>query len=117
MPDHRVDTIVEVSQHNNAKAGISGLLFYNSRNFLQLIEGEKAALDDLMARLSNDSRHSGIAMLEDNRIDNRSCGRWAMQRFDTAENPASRRFSILSQLPIGLSERVQTTILNFAKLN
>lgn len=117
LSDAAVDEIIETSQRNNAASGITGLLFYNNRNFLQLVEGEDAALKSLMARIASDPRHSGIVVLDNSMIGARNCEGWAMRRFMTSEDVAARRFTVLSELPGSLSEPVRDIILNFAKLN
>ncbi len=117
LSDGEVEKIVETSQRNNNAAGISGLLFYNNRNFLQLVEGEDAALKSLMTRIAHDPRHSGIVILDNSLIPKRNCGEWAMRRFSIGEDAASRRFAVLADLPSGLAPPVRDIILNFAKLN
>jgi hypothetical protein len=49
--------ILSVSRWNNARAGLTGLLLHLEGGFLQLLEGEAAALDRVFGRIRVDTRH------------------------------------------------------------
>lgn len=76
--------LLEHSQARNLEEGITGLLIYRfneefSRgNFVQALEGPNAAIDDVWHRISNDSRHHTIVVLEDEDITERAFGEWSM---------------------------------------
>ena len=44
LPREEVDAILAASARNNPERGITGLLLFNGRNFLQLLEGEESAV-------------------------------------------------------------------------
>ncbi len=112
-----VEGILSSSAQNNPSRGITGLLIYNGRNFLQLLEGEQAELVNLMTRIGKDSRHSGVSILFSGVIDQRTCPYWSMKRVLIAESVDVRRQQLERDLPPGLDEAVRTMILNFAMLN
>ncbi|MEA1618762.1 BLUF domain-containing protein [Erythrobacter sp. T5W1-R] len=112
-----VDAILATSARNNPAREITGLLLYNGRNFLQLIEGEEEALVALMLRITEDPRHSGITLLDRRAIEERSCPDWAMKRVLIAESIASRREMLERELPEGIAPEVRKMIVNFAVLN
>lgn len=112
-----VDAILATSARNNPAREITGLLLYNGRNFLQLIEGEEEALVSLMLRITEDPRHSGITLLDRRAIEERSCPDWAMKRVLIAESIASRREMLERELPEGIAPEVRKMIVNFAVLN
>ncbi|BDW80947.1 hypothetical protein MACH24_03850 [Erythrobacter sp. Dej080120_24] len=112
-----VDAILATSARNNPARGVTGLLLYNGRNFLQLLEGDKAELDSLMARISTDPRHSGVSILHSGEVAERTCPKWAMKRVIIAESVANRRQLLEQDLPAGLEGEVRRMILNFAVLN
>ena len=56
--------IVETSQRNNPRRGITGLLVYGGGMFLQWLEGPRPAVETLMATLSTDPRHETIVRLQ-----------------------------------------------------
>ena len=112
-----VDSILQASARNNPERGVTGLLLYNGRNFLQLLEGEESALVALMVRIGNDPRHTGVSVLERKVIEQRSCPGWAMKRVLIAESIAGRREQLERDLPAGLDEQTRQIVLNFATLN
>lgn len=112
-----VDAIVDTCARNNPARAVTGLLLYNGRNFMQLIEGEQADLISLMARIGEDDRHAGISILYSGGIEQRACPDWAMKRIAIAESIALRRQQLEADLPAGLKDQVRDTILNFAILN
>lgn len=71
-----------VAKLNNPKVDITGVLFYHNRRFLQVIEANKAALEDLMQRIANDNRHKNIVRLLDEPILNKSFSSWNMDSFN-----------------------------------
>lgn len=112
-----VDAILDTSARNNPARGITGLLLFNGRNFLQLLEGEDSEIASLMDRINGDARHSGVSVLDRRAIDARTCPDWAMKRVLIAESIASRREMLESDLPQGLDPELRKMIVNFAVLN
>lgn len=112
-----VEGILATSARNNPARGVTGLLIYNGRNFLQLLEGEKDEVDVLMARIAEDPRHNGVSVLHNSDIEDRTCPQWAMKRVLIAESVANRRQQLEQDLPQSLHRDVRKMILNFAVLN
>ena len=50
--------LLAVSRRNNASTGITGLLMYESRLFMQALEGPRAAVEALFQKISRDPRHA-----------------------------------------------------------
>ncbi len=71
-------TILAASRRNNARDGITGLLFFNGKRFLQAIEGEEAAVATTFARIQADGRHYGLVVLSNREVAAREFGEWAM---------------------------------------
>ncbi len=117
LPREEVDDILDTSARNNPARGITGLLLFNGRNFLQLLEGEEGEVSALMERINGDPRHSGVSVLDRRAIDTRTCPDWAMKRVLIAESIASRREMLERDLPQGLDPEVRKMIVNFAVLN
>jgi hypothetical protein len=112
-----VDAILDSSQRNNQARGVTGLLLYNGRNFLQLLEGEESELVTLMLKINSDTRHTGISMIERKTVDARACPDWAMQRIPIAQSVEKRREALAQQLPETLDGQTRKIITNFAILN
>ena len=66
------------SRSNNLERGITGMLLYGNGTFLQVIEGDDAAVDRLVDRISEDSRHDGIQLLGRREIQQRQYSDWSM---------------------------------------
>ena len=58
-------TLLETSRRNNEPAGLSGMLLYSSQSFLQILEGDPAALAATYARIAVDDRHTNLRLLLD----------------------------------------------------
>lgn len=63
-----LEEIAETGRRNNGRTGITGVLLHYNGNFLQLIEGEADAVNETFARISADSRHTGILKMQDKPI-------------------------------------------------
>ena len=117
LPREEVDSILATSARNNPARGITGLLLFNGRNFLQLLEGEEEEVAGLMATITADPRHAGVSVLDRRGIAERACPDWAMKRVLIAESIANRREMLERDLPQGLDPEVRKMIVNFAVLN
>ncbi|MEE4537440.1 MAG: BLUF domain-containing protein [Erythrobacter sp.] len=112
-----VQAILATSRRNNGARNVTGLLLYNGRNFLQLLEGEESELVSLMVRISHDPRHTGISMIDRRTVPARVCPDWAMQRIQIADNIERRRELLNKELPTELDTDLHKIIMNFAILN
>lgn len=112
-----VGAILASSQRNNQARNVTGLLLYNGRNFLQLLEGEESELVSLMMKISHDPRHTGISMIDRRMVRERACPDWAMRRVMIAESVEMRRNLLEAELPPGLESDLRKIIINFVILN
>lgn len=72
------EAILAESRRNNAAAGVTGLLFYNGKRFLQALEGDSARIEATFERIRSDDRHHAIVVLSDRSTTAREFGDWAM---------------------------------------
>lgn len=70
--------ILGVSERNNRRDHLTGILLSHNGRFLQAIEGARVDLDRLMDRLRRDGRHTNIRVLSDQPTSHRLFGHWAM---------------------------------------
>ncbi|QNF33759.1 BLUF domain-containing protein [Adhaeribacter swui] len=94
-------------RRNNERDNITGMLLYSGEHYVQLIEGEEAALRKLYAKIEKDYLHTNIIKLADGQISHRLFKDWSMGFKGVTEaalttlpgyiNPASPVF--LNQLP------------------
>ena len=66
------------SQTNNQRRDLTGMLAFNSKIFLQGLEGARDQINDLYARLIHDPRHSAVTMLSYREIQERHWAQWSM---------------------------------------
>lgn len=66
------------SQVKNAALGISGLLVFHHRQFMQLLEGDPAKVQCLMDAIRRDSRHTDVTIVLDQANAMRCMPTWAM---------------------------------------
>jgi hypothetical protein len=84
-----LDDILRQSRRNNQKRGITGMLCLANGVFAQVIEGGRADVSALMARIFADRRHSGVQILLFEEITQRRFGSWTMGQVNIgAVNPA-----------------------------
>lgn len=70
--------ILTVSRRNNLAKGITGVLFYDPKFFLQCLEGPVEVVNELYANILRDDRHTRVTLLEYHDTDRRLFGNWAM---------------------------------------
>ncbi|WP_022950030.1 phosphate-starvation-inducible PsiE family protein [Methylohalobius crimeensis] len=69
--DQELDGLLTVSRANNGACGVTGILFYGNKMFLQTLEGSREAVEETFKRIKKDSRHVGVRVIEKVPIDTR----------------------------------------------
>ena len=73
-----VESILESSTRNNPANAITGVLVATETHFLQVLEGEFAALNATFERISRDTRHHEVQLISFGEIEERRFADWAM---------------------------------------
>ena len=73
-----LDGILAQSHANNVKRDISGALLYKDGNLMQVLEGEKSAVEGLYATIGRDPRHHGAIRILDGMQPTRQFAGWSM---------------------------------------
>jgi hypothetical protein len=107
--------LVGHSQERNRADGLSGIMLYNGTNFLQLIEGEAAALDACFARIQRDPRHSGVVQLRNDPATVREFPEWAM-RYSLVDQPVEQTLAAVREAGAPRAETLER-IAAFVSLN
>ncbi len=100
----------------NARLGVTGLLVYNGQHFMQLLEGEDAAVDQLLDRIARDERHSGLAVIRRDRRHTRECPNWSMRSFMTPLQGAGSATMFAARLPEAFAADTRVIFTSFASL-
>lgn len=82
------------AKRKNPEHGITGVLFYQDGRFMQVIEGEREALESLMEVLGKDSRHTRITRVVDEPVERRGFEDWNMDAFNVREQPVIQRGTV-----------------------
>ena len=72
-----LDLLVK-ARTTNQQHGVTGMLVYASRSFLQAFEGEDASVELVWDRIRLDPRHTDLRVLADGPVAGRSFGDWTM---------------------------------------
>jgi hypothetical protein len=84
LPPAELKAILEVSQRNNTRDGITGMLLYEDGTFIQVLEGEDAVVESTFERISKDPRHGKILLIARLELEQRSFHDWEMGFFDAS---------------------------------
>jgi hypothetical protein len=79
------DAILEQSRRNNPGRGITGLLCFVDDVFVQVLEGGRDPVCDLLATIMCDPRHHGVRLLSYEEIGERRFGHWNMGQVNIAK--------------------------------
>ena len=82
MDAGKLDRLLSRCRSQNQETGITGVLVYHEREFLQLLEGETRDVLALYERIEEDMRHQKIYKLWDGPVAERSFGQWTMAFVD-----------------------------------
>lgn len=70
--------LLDQARAHNASRGITGMMIYHRREFMQLIEGEQAAVEALYDRIADDPRHQQLRKIWDGPVRERGFPDWGM---------------------------------------
>ncbi len=83
LSESDLDDLLREAVARNAGLGVTGLLVYNGRNFMQALEGAPDAVLDLMTSISGDHRHSGVIVISREQVAERAFPDWSMKLTQT----------------------------------
>jgi hypothetical protein len=112
--------ILSASRASNIALGVTGMLLYKGGNLMQVLEGERDAVQGLYAKIARDPRHQGLMTLLDGAQDERRFGDWSMAfcDLDAADAASVPGYSEFLNTPLtsaeftadpALSQRLLTT--------
>jgi Sensors of blue-light using FAD len=73
-----LSTLLLRARANNERLGVTGLLLFHEGSFLQVLEGDQAALESLFSTISGDKRHDHIVKLLAREVADRQFAGWNM---------------------------------------
>jgi hypothetical protein len=78
VSDDDLINILSKARSNNSSRNITGCLLYNDHYFVQILEGEFKALNELFEKIKLDSRHHNVVLLHMQEIESRAYPDWTM---------------------------------------
>lgn len=70
--------LLDKARAHNASQGITGMMVYHRRGFMQLLEGEQETVQALYDRIAGDPRHQQLRKIWDGPIRERGFSDWGM---------------------------------------
>jgi hypothetical protein len=107
--------ILAVSQRNNRRDGLTGLLYSDGKRFLQALEGDEDVISRALARIEKDPRHRAIVILSDRNVPAREFGDWSMAHRAPGSD-AEVFLQRVGDLVAAASPQVRATFTGFAEV-
>lgn len=107
--------ILELSRRNNRVAGITGLLMFNGKRFLQVLEGPSAAVSTTYDRIAADRRHRAPVLLARRQVAVREFGDWEMGFRDPHAADGVGAYQAIAAKVEGASPNLRAELLGFAR--
>lgn len=73
-----LNNILAQSRLNNKKHNVSGMLCFNNRYIIQILEGSPEAVNGTYLKIAQDPRHSELMLLDYSPIHKRQFSEWSM---------------------------------------
>jgi hypothetical protein len=73
-----LEDILKIGRVNNTKKGITGMLCFKNKYFIQCLEGERNRVNQTYNKIRNDERHSNVVLIEYTQIEEREFKDWCM---------------------------------------
>ncbi len=101
--------LVTQCHRNNTGKGLTGMLLHGNGTFLQVLEGEEAVVEPLLAVIERDPRHTNMKTLHRETISSRQYSDWSMGFEQVTDRtlkqiPGLRNFGLLNFTPEYLSQ-------------
>lgn len=78
MSDTELDGLLEIARAKNARLGITGMLLYKDLSFLQVLEGDRSTISEVLDTIRQDMRHQNLRVLADRPLMGRNFSDWSM---------------------------------------
>jgi len=106
--------LAQASARRNKARNVTGLLAFNSRNFMQLLEGDIDDVLEIMRRIEGDTRHGNITFIRKDQRDRRECPEWSMRPIITPLDGLGPAGTSSNSLPQTLELDTQVIFSSFS---
>ena len=81
-----VDDILRVARERNAQQAITGALLFRQDLFVQVLEGERSAVSEVLTGIVGDPRHHDVVLVGAREITRRDFADWSMAHVSLTED-------------------------------
>jgi len=78
LTDKELQQLLVHARRRNTELAITGVLLYGNERFLQVLEGEENAVQEVYAHIRRDTRHTNILTFVNKPVAQRAFTEWAM---------------------------------------
>lgn len=115
IDDSALQAILQQSQRNNQRLGVTGCLIYRHGYFMQLLEGRQEVLDVLVERIVKDPRHLEMSVVTRGYAPHRLFSDWSMAYWQIGDaNDATTEVTTWQKRTLSLLEISADTRLAYA---
>ena len=107
--------ILAVARRNNDADAITGLLMFNGKRFLQVLEGPHEAVDRTFERIRRDSRHRAQVVLARKTIEQREFGEWSMAYRDGSHRDGAEIINDICSKTAAANPNLRAELVAFAR--
>ncbi len=96
MSNEELLEVLHISQTNNEKYFVTGMLLYMGGNFMQVLEGPEEGVTAIFEKIKNDKRHFNITVISMEPIVERQFEKWTMA-FRNLDEEVAKKESAFSE--------------------
>ena len=97
-----ISAILKRAQARNRQSGLTGLLVYDGRRFMQYLEGDETKVRETYFRIKSDPRHYAVVVLREHFSEERQFSDWDMALRESANG---REFDEQVKKVLALTEK------------
>lgn len=110
----KLDQILVTSRRNNQLVGLTGMLMFNGKRFLQILEGPKDAVNTTFDRIHRDPRHRAVVTLSKRVVDAPEFGNWSMAHVDGGSRDSDQIIAQIEAQITGVNPNIRAELMSFA---
>ncbi len=100
----QIEDILKTARNFNSKNNVSGCLVFSKGYFIQLLEGSKVTIKELMDSIDMDKRHTNIDILSEGEVEKRIFETWDMAYLKPSEKMQSDKATEIKKMLLELTE-------------
>jgi hypothetical protein len=110
-----LEAILAAARRNNRVRGITGLLMFNGKRFLQVLEGPGEAVEETFARIRRDTRHRAHVMLSRKAVEKREFGDWSMAFREGCQGGETDIYDVICAKSAAAHPNLRAELTSFAR--